>query len=49
MACSQMRAGGLVVGHELPKLIARVQFPVGALCDFLSLRNEMILGILQKE
>ena len=24
------RAGGLVVGHELPKLIARVQFPAGA-------------------
>ena len=26
-----MSAGGLVVGHELPKLIARVQFPAGAL------------------
>jgi len=25
-----MSAGGLVVGHELPKLIARVQFPPGA-------------------
>ncbi len=28
-----MSTGGLVAGHKLPKLIARVQLPVGAFCE----------------
>jgi hypothetical protein len=48
LGANGVSAGGLVVGHELPKLIARVQLPAGAyFCEYRREQKRRYAGVEQ--